>query len=478
MKRMSSRLLGNGLMFALIGLAGASSGGDWPLFRGVNSSGRAVGEAKLPESIGPSTNVVWKTELPAGHSSPVMVGDRIYLTGVRDQKLVTLALDRASGKLLWETAAPHQKLEQIHRIGSHAQSSPATDGERVVSFFGSAGLFCYDRDGKVLWQLPMGPFNNDFGAASSPILVGDKVILCQDHDTDSFLLAVDKHTGKTLWRTDRSEFPRNFCTPIVWTNNGKTQVVIAATLRVVGYDVETGKEEWTVRGISRTVCMTPVIGDDDHLYVAGWAAGGDKEEPIRVPPFAEVVGKLDANKNGTLEEKEFADGPIKQRFGQVDRNNDERLDAVEYDYFRSLFEQGRNLVIAIKPGPSGDATATHLAWENDRFVPFCASPLYYRGHVFTVKDGGILSCLDAKTGKTLKSGRLPKTDDYYASPVAGDGRVYFLNQEGELTVISADSSCKTIYTSDFGEETYATPALVDGRIYLRTASALYCFGGK
>ncbi|MFO0869055.1 MAG: PQQ-binding-like beta-propeller repeat protein [Pirellulales bacterium] len=467
-----------GLVMFALAVGGVRTGvqaGEWPQFRGVNSSGQAVGTQPLPATIEPQKHVVWKTALPPGHSSPVIAGDRIYLTGVRDGRLVTLALERSSGRLLWEKTAPHDKLEQIHRIGSHAQSSPATDGERVVSFFGSAGLFCYDTQGELLWEQRMGPFNNDFGAASSPILVDDRVILCQDHDTDSFLMACDKRTGKVLWKTDRSEFPRNFCSPIVWENGGRRQVVVAATLRVVGYDLATGREEWTVRGISRTVCMTPVVGDDQQLYVAGWAAGGDKDEPIRVPPFAEVVGQLDANKNGTLEESEFADGPIKQRFGQVDRNNDERLDAAEYDYFRELFERGRNLVLAIKPGPRGEATATHVAWENDRFVPFCASPLYYRGHVFTVKDGGIVSCLDARTGKSLKTGRLPNTDDYYASPVAGDGKVYLLNQEGRLTVIAAEPQWKVLHTADFGEETYATPALVDGRIYLRTASALYCF---
>ena len=337
-------------------------------------------------------------------------------------------------------------------------------------------MFAYSRDGQPLWQLPMGPFNNDFGAASSPILVEDLVVLCQDHDTDSFLLAVDKRTGKTKWRVDRSEFPRNFCTPVVWEVDRKKQIVVAATLRVVGYDAQTGAELWTVRGISRTVCMTPVVGDDNQLYVAGWAAGGDSDSPIRVPPFDDVVATLDVNKNGTLEEVELPTGDIKQRFSQVDRDNDERLSRKEYEYFRTLFEQGKNVVIAIKPGGRGDATTSHVAWEQARFVPFCSSPLYYRNLVFTVKDGGIASSLDARTGKALKTGRLPQTGEYYASPVAGDGKVYFVNQDGKLTVVSAEGLWKPLHTADFAEEVYATPALLDGRIYLRTAGHLYCFG--
>lgn len=451
---------------------------DWPQFRGVNSSGRAAGDGPLPTEIGPDARVVWKAALPPGHSSPAIAGDRIYVTGVRKERLVTIALDRATGRFLWEVEAPHEKLEAIHSIGSHAQSSPVADHERVISFFGSAGLFCYDKDGKLLWERRMGPFNNDFGAASSPALVGDKLILCQDHDTDSFLMALDKRTGEVLWRTDRSEFPRNFCSPVIWDNAGRKQIVVAATLRVAGYDLETGKEAWTVRGISRTVCMTPVVGDDGHLYVAGWAAGGDSDAPIRVPPFDEVAAAQDADKSGTLEEKELPPGPIQQRFGQVDRNNDEKLSRQEYDYFRDLFEKGRNVVMAIQPGATGEATATSVRWVHDRFVPFCASPLFYRDLVFTVKDGGILTCIDAKTGKATKTARLPKTGAYYASPVAGDGKVYFLNQDGELSVVSAEGAWKVLHSTAFNEEGYATPALVDGRIYLRTSGHLYCFGAK
>ncbi len=200
----------------------------WPQFRGHNSSGVAATRDALPTKIGPETdNIVWKQPLPPGHSSPVVFEDRIYMTGVKDEKLVTFALNRADGEVLWKAEAPHKKLEEIHQIGSHAQCSPVTDGEIVVTLFGSTGLFAYDRDGNELWNIPMGPFNNEFGAGTSPIIVDDKVILVQDHDTDSFLLAVNKKTGKKIWKTDRSEFPRNYCSPIVWEVDGKKQIVVA-----------------------------------------------------------------------------------------------------------------------------------------------------------------------------------------------------------------------------------------------------------
>jgi outer membrane protein assembly factor BamB len=450
--------------------------GTWPQFRGPNCSGHVESAAKLPAAISPTSHVLWKVPLPPGHSSPVVSGDRIYVTAVRDHKLLTMALDRATGRQLWEAAAPYEKLEPIHRIGSHAQASPAADGERVVSFFGSYGLLCYDTAGQLLWRRPLGPFKNDFGAGSSPLIVEDRVILCQDHDENSFLLALDKRTGATIWNTDRSEFPRNFSTPVIWSVGGQKQIVVAATLRVAGYDFATGRELWTVRGLSRTVCATPVVGDDGILYVAGWSAGGDATDRIRVETFDQIAPSLDKNQNGKLEAAELPDGAIKQRFSQVDRDKDDAISRAEYEYFRGLFEKTRNVVLAIRPGGEGEITDSHVIWEYTRHVPFCASPLHYRGYLFTVKDSGILACLDARTGTPTKLGRLPGGGNYYSSPVAGDGKVYFLNETGQLAVISASPQWEVLATADFGEDTYATPAIVDGRIYLRTAGHLYCFG--
>lgn len=457
-----------------------SSGGEWTRFRGSQGTGLASADQKLPTEIGPETNQIWRTELPPGHSSPVIIGDRIFITGVRGdakKELLTFGLDRATGKVQWEAVAPFEKLEGIHSIGSHAQSSPCADADVVVSFFGSSGLYCYDHSGKELWSKRMGPFNNDFGAGSSPQIVGDRIILCQDHDLDSFLMAIDKKTGNTIWKTDRSEFPRNYCTPIIWDNAGQKQIVIAATLRVVGYDLETGKEAWTVRGISRMVSCSPTVGDDGNLYVAGWAAGGDDNEHIRVDPYESVAYK-DTDKSGTLEESELKDGPVHQRFSQADRNKDGKITPAEYEFFRGLFAEGKNMVLSIKPGAKGEATETSVRWRHARLVPFCASPLYVNGLIFTVKDSGVMQCLDAKTGKSLKQLRLEASDSYYASPVSGDGKVYVADEIGRLTVISATDKPEVLHTADFKEDVYATPAIVDGRIFLRTAKALYCFGLK
>lgn len=418
--------------------------------------------------------MLWKVPLPPGHSSPIVLGDRIYVTAVQDEKLLTMALSRADGRVLWQAEAPYERLEPIHAIGSHAQPTPATDGERVVAMFGSSGLLCYDREGSLLWHRKMGPFNNDFGAGTSPVIAGDLVLLVQDHDTDSFLLAVNKYSGEVVWQTDRSEFPRNYCSPFVWETPAGTQVVVAATLRVAGYDLATGRELWTVRGLSRAVCMTPVVGDDGTLYVAGWSAGGDSDARIVIEPFADAL-RHDADGSKTLEEAELPEGPVKMRFTQFDRDKDGHITEAEYEWYRGVFDRARNVVLAIRPGGQGDVTESHVCWEYDRYVPFCASPVYYAGWLFTVKDGGILQALDAANGTPAKRGRVAAAE-YYASPVAGDGKLYLVNVRGEVTVVSAAAQWEVLATANLGADVYATPAMVDGRIYLRTVGHLYCFG--
>jgi outer membrane protein assembly factor BamB len=461
--------------FLLPGPAARAAEAVWPQFRGPGGRGLAAGAGALPAEIGPDTNVVWKTALPPGHSSPVIGGDRIYLTAADGEKLLTLALERASGKVLWKAEAEHEELEEIHTIGSHAQSSPATDGERMVSFFGSSGLLCYAPDGRLLWRRAMGPFKNNFGAASSPVIAGDLVLLNQDHDTDSFLMALEKRTGKTVWKTDRSEFPRGFSTPAIWEAGGRKQVVVTGTLRAVGYDLESGKEVWTVRGLCRIANVTPIVGSDGILYLAGWSPGADPGERIEAEPWTEQLAALDKDRSGTLERTEVPEGDLERRFNQIDRDKSGSITRAEYEDMARVFHTAQNAVLAVKPGGEGDITDTHVLWRRTRLVPYVPSPLLHDGLLFTVKDGGIVSAIDARTGEATKEGRVSGGASYYSSPVLGDGKLYLLSQRGELSVVSARAEWEEIASARFGEEAYATPAIVDGRIYLRTAGHLYCF---
>jgi outer membrane protein assembly factor BamB len=222
--------------------------------------------------------------------------------------------------------------------------------------------------------------------------------------------------------------------------------------------------------------MTPVMGPDNQLIVAGWSAGGDPGERLSLEPFEKIVDKVDANRNGTFESDEIKEGPLQSRFKQADRNKDDHVTRTEYEEFQNLFDLSQNAVLAIKPGARGDATSTHVAWKFGRFIPFCSSPLYHEGRIYLIKDGGIFTCLDAKTGTVKKTGRVVGTGAYYASPVVGDKKVFLLSEKGQLSVVSAEDSWQILHSADFGEAGYATPAIVDGRIYLRTNQHLYCIG--
>ena len=447
----------------------------WPQFRGTRSTGISGSKVPLPVEVSPDSLVIWKTTVPPGHSSPVLSKDRVYLTAADGDKLSTIALDRATGTLLWEAPAPHDELEKIHKTGSRAQSSPATDGNIVVSFFGSSGLSAFDSSGKLLWSHRMGPFKNDFGAGSSPIIEGDLVILVQDHDVDSFIAAYNKKTGEEVWRTDRSEFLRNYATPTIWEVDGKKQIVVSATLRIIGYDLETGREVWTVKGVSRIVNMSPVIGPDNTLYAACWSPGNEGDERV-APLSVDELFAADADKNGTIEESEFPEHPLKRRFTQLDRNKDGHVSKEEYLTVVRTHAEGKNVLLAIAPGGKGDITSTHVRWEQTKQLPYCPSPLFYEGNLYMVKNGGILSILDAASGKVLKQARLKATGDYYASPIAGDGKVYLLSQNGELTVVAAREGWDELHTVNFEGDGHATPAIADGRLYVRVGDKVYCFG--
>jgi outer membrane protein assembly factor BamB len=455
--------------------AGVASAADaWPQFRGPGGSSTAPAGSRLPVEIAPDRNVVWKVPLPPGHSSPAVAGGRIFLTADRGGKLLTLALDAATGKTLWEAEAPSGQAENIHKIGSRAQPSPAADpeGKVVVSFFGSSGLTAFEAaTGKVLWRRAYGPFKNDFGAASSPVIAGGRVLLAQDHDIDSFLEAVDLSTGKTVWKADRKDFPRSFSTPVVWGG----QVVLAGCVRAVGYDLATGAEVWTVRGLSRNVATTPVVGADGDLYLSAWSPGGEPGTRIEAPPTDAFFEQYDKENRGYITREAFPEGDLKKRFSQIDRDKDGKVTREEYEFQQRLFAAAGAILTRIRPGGKGDITATHLVWKADKFLPYVPSPVVFGGVVFTVKNGGVATSRSAADGSVLKSGRLTTGGDYYASPVVADGKLYLSNQTGQVTVLSAEGEWKELFRADFGEDIFATPAVVGDRLFLRTAGHLYCF---
>ena len=462
------------LLFTTCCVLPTRSESNWPQFRGPGGLAMAA-EGKAPVHFGPDSNVVWKTSLPAGHSSPCLWGERIFLTGVRDRKLETLCLDRRDGKVLWRRTAPAEKMESTQRIASPAASTPTTDGNRVYVYFGSCGLLAYDLEGKERWRRLLPQPVVEFGTGTSPILAGDLLILVRDQDEGSHLLALDKHTGKTAWRIERPEFRRGFATPFLWQHDGEEELIVPGSIWLKSYNVQDGSERWTYSGTSRVPCSSPTAGDG-LLFSASWNIGGDEGARVTMEPFAEFARDHDRNKDGRLTPDEIPDGPVKERYSLMDLNKDQAVSPAEWASMAEMFARTRNALLAIRPGGQGDITSTHLAWKVTRGLPYVCSPLYYRGRVYTVKNGGLVSCYDARTGKPhFQEERLGAVGDYYASLVGADGKVYAASQNGVVTVFEAGDSLHVLAQNKLGEQIFATPAVVEGKLYLRTTGHLYAF---
>jgi outer membrane protein assembly factor BamB len=447
---------------------------NWPQFRGSGGLGVAA-SANPPLHFGPQSNVVWKTAIPSGHSSPIIWGDRIFLTAYTDAKLETLCLDRLHGRILWRQPAPAEKIEPTHRISNPAASTPATDGERVFVYFGSFGLLAYDGAGKEQWRHPIPTPMVEFGAGTSPILSGNLLILICDQDQGSFLLALDKYTGKQVWRTERPEFRRSFSSPFVWQHDGEEELVVPGSIWLRSYNLSDGKERWSYSGTSRVANSTPTAGDG-LLFSASWNVGGDPADRITMEPFADFAKVNDKDKDGKLTQAEIPPGPVRERFSQMDLNKDGIVTPTEWQLMAEMFAKAGNAVLAIRPGGKGDVTSTHLAWKATRSLPYVCSPVYYQGRLYTVKNGGLSSCYEAKTGKPFyQDERLDAGGDYYASLIAAGGRIYAASQQGVVTVWEAGDQLKILARNDVGEQVMATPAVAGNTLYLRTAGHLYAF---
>jgi outer membrane protein assembly factor BamB len=465
------------ILVALIVLFSTASAvaADWPGFRGVNASG--VSETKgLPAEFGPERNVVWKTALPPGHSSPVLSADRIFVTAYDEDSLFVIALERSSGKIVWRRSLQRERKQELHKSNSPASPSVATDGVNAYAFFTDFGLVSYGRDGEERWRVPLGPFNNPFGMGASPVLAEGAVIQVCDAETGSFIIAVDQKTGRTLWRKERPEMTRGFATPVLWRPaGGSLQALVAGTNRMIAYDVRNGTEVWWVRGLTWQVKPTPVL-EGDIAYVLGWAGGADIGNQEELPSFEQMLKIADSNKDGKLAKAELASPQYQRDFGESDFNRDGFLDRGEWDKYREK-RMTVNSIQAIRLGGSGDMTEKNVMWRYYKSLPNATSPLLYRGVLYMMKEGGILTALNPKTGEVLKQGRLKDAlEYYYSSPVGADGKVFTASQEGNVSVIRAGADWEVLAVNKFEEEIFATPAPVDGRLYLRTRGSLYCFG--
>jgi outer membrane protein assembly factor BamB len=396
---------------------------------------------------------------------------------IDEGRLLTICIDRLTGKVLWEREAPRPRREKYQPTNTAASPSPVTDGRQVFVFFGDFGLIAYGVDGAERWKLPLGPFNNPNGHGSSPILFEDMVVLLCDQDTNSYLLAVDKQSGKVRWKTDRPDVTRSYSTPAVFVpKNGPAELIIPGSYQLASYEARTGKKLWWIGGLSWQPKSLPVV-DGETIYAHWWENGGEAEQPTETPSFADTLAQFDKNGDSKISLEEFAPDPRLQRgFGDNDLDADGFVDQRDWEYYRSR-RAARNALLAVRPGRRGDLTGgSEVLWRMQKYLPNTPSPLLYQGVLYLIKDGGILTAIDPKTGQILKQGRLPGAiDTYYASPVAGAGQIYVMSQTGKLTVLKAGADWEPLAMNEFGEESFSTPAIVGDRFYVRTKAALYSF---
>ena len=438
--------------------------------------GVAAGDHELPDDLSDSQSLVWRQPLAPGHSTPCLHGNSIFLTTYEEeyQRLSTVALRRDNGQVRWTRPLPVERIEEFHSVGSPAASSPACDEERVYVFFGSFGLVAYDHAGKRVWTHPMGPFQDEFGTSSSPIVADGKVILIEDHDIDSFVVAIDQKTGKEVWKSTREGFTRSYASPVLWEVDGRKLVVVAGALQLIAYDLSDGRPVWWVDGLSRIVDTTPaVVGN--LLYLATWTPGGDVTRRISMEPFTEALEKFDQDSDNRITESELPEGPVLTRFFRMDLDQDGALDRQEWEKYSQVFELAQNVALSIRSGGHGNVTETHVNWIQRKGLPVVPSPVIYQDAMYMIKENGVVTCLDAATGNILRRQRIPGLGKYYASPVAGDGKVYVASERGVVSVLQVAKSMEVISSRDFKERIMATPVFDDGRIYLRTEAALYCF---
>jgi outer membrane protein assembly factor BamB len=449
----------------------------WPRFRGPNGSGVADDQVP-PIRLGPETNVKWKVNVPEGLSSPIIAGANVVITAFENGRLYTIAYRRSDGKEVWRKEAPARQIEKYYKgEGSPAASTPATDGQRIVSYFASCGLLCYDLDGEQIWRYPMptAVLYTATGSGVSPILADGLVLLVRDEAQGSRIVALSLADGSLRWERPRQS-TRSFCTPVVWETPKGKHVVAAGQGQLIGYDLESGEEKWFVNGTAAKPCPSPVVADRT-LFFASWSAEANGGSVV---PFDDLLKETDTNKDGVVSKVEFQKiTDLKDDFDSLDLNHDGVITRAEWDRFRQSLYGGKSLAVAVSPGGTGDISRSHVIWQKTKGVPNIATAIIYRGQVVMVKDGGLVTAYDQKTGSEVYTlERVGAIGRYYASPIAANGYIYLTSlEDGVVTVLKAGTAKPEVVVKnpELGERVTATPAIADNTIYLRTATKLYAF---
>ncbi len=510
---MRSTCLALGIVFILG--TGRAAAEDWPQFRGPNCTGISTSKKPLPLEFSATKNVRWSAELGDGIGSPVVAAGRVFSTALAgkpgEEKLVVFAFDAASGKKLWQRDIPAgaKPLTPIHEVNTYASASPAADAERVYVYFARTGLTAFDaQTGDKVWhcEMPEPFFIFDWGPGMSPVLYKDTIFFCQDDDLFPALYAIDAKSGKLRWKDDRSDMAVSYSHPVICETAAGPELVVAGTGKVLGYDLATGKRRWAAELFCRNIKTTPV-SLDGVVYISvesfgisyQWRAVADpegtgkitkegikksrKDKGAGIPDaFWKKFDRGDTNKDGVLEgdeiDKAFLD-PSNQ--GGILDSEARRRAGNEADWRKWNEElQKESFIQAVRGGGTGDVSKTHTLWTVKTKTPdHLVSPLVLDGRMLLVKSGGLASCFEISKGKSLwQQERLGLSGRIIASPVYGDGKIYVTGESGTILVLANEPKVKVLARNDLGETCIATPAIADGRLFFRTRTKLYCFGGE
>jgi len=486
----------------------ANQANTWHQFRGPNGSGVAS-DSKPPVKID-SSKPAWKVPTPIGHSSPVLSDKHIFLTGIREGRLVTLAYEKATGKLAWQRETPKVPLEKVHKANSHSAPTPVVDGDRVYVYFGSYGMLCYDHDGKELWKKSIPTPRTLYGTSSSPISYEELIILVLDDDNNlprsrlskSRLLALKKTDGAIAWETPRPFQRSGWSTPMTWSHGNQEELVVLGNGRLTGYSLPSGQEKWFVTGFSRETISSPVAGNDLVFASASKRGGGGSVE-VDPEPFWKSIIVFDTNGDKKLQRSEMighftfpfrpelplghpgfgmplpADKKQRSRrldgiFGWMDKNRDGFWSHKEFtDNFSH--GSGKPLLIAVRPGGKGNITDSHVEWELNRGIPEIPSPVLFKDRLYMVRSGGLLSAINSATGKPLYSERLGGSGQYSASPVIANGHLYLASETGQITITKAGDTFMIVHQHKLGESIHVSPAFDESTLYIRSTKHLWAF---
>jgi outer membrane protein assembly factor BamB len=340
-------------------------------------------------------------------------------------------------------------------------------------------VICYDLAGKELWQfaMPTAVTAANFGTGSSPIVTAGTVVVVRDELKGSRIIALDAVTGKPKWQKARLS-PASYSTPVVWDTPAGKQVVVAGHARLIAYDLATGAEKWWVTGIPSGCIPSPMVADG-RLFFAGYAPGGPEDE-FKMPTFDDLLKQFDKDKDGALSRDEMKKTQFEDFFDAWDTNKDGKITRDEWDILLKFASEGKSAALALKAGGQGDVTKSHVLWKQTKGLPHVSSGLVYRGQFIMVRDGGLVTAYDARSGKQLYLQRALAPGQYWASPVAANGHIYFTSLDGVVTVLKAASARPKVVARNpgLGERVAATPVIADNTLYIRTDAHLVAFSEK